>query len=149
MVTSGIDGWRVSAKRHYAVWLFGDRLGHREDSFPADESIGGAMTMHITDETVRTDHGTRADAGRSVRSLRRNFPAWVCWYGAATRRWWGMPPPAYRHPALIEAATAEELALRIRHLPTAGTRRTQGHADAGRSRRHKYPPTPHERNEKR
>jgi hypothetical protein len=149
MVTSEIDGWRASAKRQYAVWLFGDRLGHRADSFPADESIGGAMTMHITDETVRTDREAPADAGRSVRSLRRNFPGWVCWYGAATRRWWGMPPPAYRYPALVEAATAEDLALRIRHVPTAETRRTQGHAGAGRSRRQKCPPTLNGRNEKR
>ena len=72
------------------------------------------MTRHITDDTVRTDHEVRADALRTTRALRRHLPGWVCWYGTATMRWWGMPPPGYRRTGLVEAATAEELALRIR-----------------------------------
>jgi hypothetical protein len=116
--------------------------------------MGGAMTMHISVETRRTDHEAHADAGRSARSLWQTFPGWVCWYGRATRRWWGMPPPAYRYPVLIEAATAEELALRIRRMPTAEIRRTdhEAAADAGRSVRsllRHFPPTLNERNDKR
>jgi hypothetical protein len=78
--------------------------------------MGGAMTMHISPE-IRRDRDASADARRSVRSLRQTFPSWLCWYGTATGSWWGMPPPAYRSRGLIEAATAEDLALRIRKLP--------------------------------
>jgi hypothetical protein len=93
--------------------------------------MGGAMTMHITAESRPNGHEIRADAGRSVRSLRQVFPAWVCWYGAGTRRWWGLPPAAHRSRGLIEAATAEELAQRIQQVSTTehrvATSRTNGH----------------------
>lgn len=63
--------------------------------------------------------------------LRQHVPAWVCWYGAATRRWWGMPPRAHWHLMLIDAATADELALRIRQMSATERRvtanRTNGH----------------------
>lgn len=84
--------------------------------------MGDAMTMHISVESRRTDHETRADASRSVRSLRQIFPAWVCWYGTGTRRWWGLPPAVHRYSGLIEAASAEELAQRIQQACTAGHR---------------------------
>ena len=51
--------------------------------------------------------------GRAARSLMREFPGWLCWYGRATRVWWGMPPSGYGHRALIEAATPDELAARV------------------------------------
>ncbi len=86
--------------------------------------MGDTMTMHlptgIQRGSVEPDREARAVAGQTARSLMRNFPGWVCWYGLATRAWWGLPPPAYRYPALIEAATAGELALRIRQMSAAG-----------------------------
>src|ERR671915_143272 len=98
--------------------------------------MGGVMTTYIPVESRRIDYEAVFDVGRAVRSLRQNFPAWVCWYGAATRRWWGMPPPAHWYPALIEAATSEELALRIRRLPAAAghhfpAERAHGHHHHG------------------
>jgi hypothetical protein len=92
--------------------------------------MGDAMTMHITAESRRTGHEISAGVGLAVRSLRQIFPAWVCWYGAGTRRWWGLPPARHRHSGLIEAATAEELAQRIRQASAGrllATSRANGH----------------------
>jgi hypothetical protein len=88
--------------------------------------MGDARTMHITDETVRTDHEIGAEAGRCVRSLRQIFPAWVCWYGAGTRSWWALPPTVHRYPGLVEAATAEELAQRIQQVSAAERKAVSG-----------------------
>lgn len=60
--------------------------------------------------------------GRSVRSLTREFPGWLCWYGRATRVWWGMPPLGYGYRALIEAATPDELAARVTQIRAANRR---------------------------
>lgn len=51
-----------------------------------------------------------------ARALMRDFPGWLCWYGTATGAWWTLPPPNWRHRSLIEAATPEELANRIREI---------------------------------
>ncbi|HEU5155667.1 MAG TPA: hypothetical protein VFU43_01625 [Streptosporangiaceae bacterium] len=58
-------------------------------------------------------------AGRVARSLMRDCPGWLCWYGRATRVWWGMPPSGYWYPWLIEAATPDELADRVRQIRAA------------------------------
>jgi hypothetical protein len=52
-------------------------------------------------------------------SVGRDFPGWLCWYGRATRVWWGMPPLGYRYRALIEAATPDELAARVHEIRAA------------------------------
>ena len=54
--------------------------------------------------------------GRVARSLMRDFPGWLCWYGRATHVWWGMPPRGYGDRALIEAATPDELAARVHQI---------------------------------
>jgi hypothetical protein len=58
----------------------------------------------------------------TARSLMRHFPGWLCWYGAATRAWWTLPPPDAWYPSLIEAPTPEQLAVRIRDVCAAGKR---------------------------
>jgi hypothetical protein len=58
-------------------------------------------------------------AGRAARSLMRAFPGWLCWYGRATRVWWGMSPLGYGYRALIEAATPDELAARVHQIRAA------------------------------
>jgi hypothetical protein len=52
----------------------------------------------------------------------RHFPGWLCWYGMATHAWWTLPPPEYRHPGLVDAATAELLAHRIHEIRAAARR---------------------------
>ena len=54
--------------------------------------------------------------GRTARSLMRDFPGWLCWYGRATHLWWGLPPQGYGNRALIEAATPDELAARVHQI---------------------------------
>jgi hypothetical protein len=54
--------------------------------------------------------------GRVAWSLMRDFPGWLCWYGRATRVWWGMPPSNSGYRALIEAATPDELAARVHQM---------------------------------
>ncbi|HEY7487611.1 MAG TPA: hypothetical protein VH912_24360 [Streptosporangiaceae bacterium] len=56
----------------------------------------------------------------TARRLKQDFSGWQCWYGAATRAWWTLPPPDCWYPSLIEAATPEELAARISAVATAG-----------------------------
>jgi hypothetical protein len=58
----------------------------------------------------------------TARSLMWDFPGWLCWYGTATGAWWAMPPPAFWYPLLLEAATPDELANRIRAVWAAGLR---------------------------
>jgi hypothetical protein len=57
-------------------------------------------------------------AGRAARSLLRDS-GWLCWYGRATRVWWGMPPVGYGYRALIQAATPDELAARVHQIRAA------------------------------
>ena len=61
-------------------------------------------------------------AAQTARSLMRHFPGWLCWYGMATHAWWTLPPPEYRHPGLVDAATAELLAHRIHEIRAAARR---------------------------
>jgi hypothetical protein len=58
-------------------------------------------------------------AGPAARLLIRDFPGWLCWYGGATRSWWGLPPAGCWYPALIEAATPDELAARVHQIRAA------------------------------
>lgn len=57
--------------------------------------------------------------GRVARSLMRDFPGWLCWYGRATRVWWGIPPLGSGYRAMIEAATPDELATRLHQIRAA------------------------------
>ena len=47
------------------------------------------------------------------RQLMRAFPGWRCWFGVATGVWWAVPPPGHRCRRLLEAGTAERLAVLI------------------------------------
>jgi hypothetical protein len=58
-------------------------------------------------------------AGRAAWLLMRDFPGWLCWYGRATRVWWGMPPLGCGDRALIEAATPDDLATRVHQIRAA------------------------------
>ncbi|HEX6473002.1 MAG TPA: hypothetical protein VF069_28185 [Streptosporangiaceae bacterium] len=80
------------------------------------------MTAQMTTNQQLNHHGAGTVARRAVQTLKRNFPEWVCWYGPTTKTWWGMAPRSFWYPPLVEAATAVELALRIRQLSAAERR---------------------------
>ncbi|WP_326826034.1 hypothetical protein [Streptosporangium sp. NBC_01756] len=89
--------------------------------------------------------GQEAEKHATLRALARRFPGWTLWYGAATRCWWALPPAHCRERVgLIEAGTADELAMRLRWIEEC-----RAHLDADRPdapavrQRCPYPGNPH------
>jgi hypothetical protein len=87
---------------------------------PRDHTTPESYRRHVRAGTANPgkDRDSVSDESEVAKLLMLNFPGWRCWFGSMTATWWSLPPHGHPYKSLIEARSAQELAVMIRGAET-------------------------------